>query len=372
MLLEAQGLAVLRRQRGEVYVALDYGEHGGGHGHPDRLNVIFADGTRRWLDDPGTGSYVDPSLHWYRATLAHAAPLVDGRSQRPASGELLAWDERDGVGWVDAMVEDVAAGVALRRTLVVLPDYFVDVLAWDAGHEARIELPFPVAATLDAHIAWVPDELESDGAAYLRDVQRASAPLDAVEFVTPELPHPVAFVRSAAVEWWRATAPGAPGHAEQPLHVARCRGATGELVTVWSARGQVLAVELEDDALRITLADGTSQLHRRDDERWHIRLFAGGGHSTIELGGARAPEMTHQELPFSPAPPEEPWMLHDAFVADLGEEHYRQSELSWHQVGEPRATVEITADGRALAITVEVGEARAAAVRARRRERDGQ
>jgi hypothetical protein len=63
-LLEGQGFAVLRRERGRVYLALDYGHSGGGHGHPDRLGVLWADGAARWLDDYGTGSYVERTLHW--------------------------------------------------------------------------------------------------------------------------------------------------------------------------------------------------------------------------------------------------------------------------------------------------------------------
>ena len=52
-LLEGQGIAVFRRDSGKVYVALDYGHSGGGHGHPDRLNLLLADGDARWLDDYG-------------------------------------------------------------------------------------------------------------------------------------------------------------------------------------------------------------------------------------------------------------------------------------------------------------------------------
>ncbi len=63
-LMEGQGIAVLRRHGGSLYTALDYGQSGGGHGHPDRLNVLLMHGDERWLDDMGTGSYVDPSLHW--------------------------------------------------------------------------------------------------------------------------------------------------------------------------------------------------------------------------------------------------------------------------------------------------------------------
>ena len=49
-------------RRDHTYAALDYGNSGGGHGHPDRLNLLLADRHTRWLDDFGTGSYVDPSL----------------------------------------------------------------------------------------------------------------------------------------------------------------------------------------------------------------------------------------------------------------------------------------------------------------------
>src|SRR4029079_10856042 len=120
VLLGGQGIAVLRRQRGRVYVALDYGTSGGGHGHPDRLNVLLSDGTTRWLDDMGTGSYVDPSLHWYRSTLAHNAPLFNGYQQQRVDGELLAFDNGDAAGWVSAGVRDLHPGVAAVRTLVVM------------------------------------------------------------------------------------------------------------------------------------------------------------------------------------------------------------------------------------------------------------
>ncbi|HKP15154.1 MAG TPA: heparinase II/III family protein, partial [Gemmatimonadaceae bacterium] len=63
-LLPAQGFGIIRREGGRCFVGLDYGRSGGGHGHPDRLNLLLSDGDVRWFDDPGTGSYVDESLHW--------------------------------------------------------------------------------------------------------------------------------------------------------------------------------------------------------------------------------------------------------------------------------------------------------------------
>ena len=54
------GLVVLRQGIGAEAVAafLDYGQHGGGHGHFDKMNfTLFAYG-REWLLDPGRLTYI--------------------------------------------------------------------------------------------------------------------------------------------------------------------------------------------------------------------------------------------------------------------------------------------------------------------------
>ena len=45
--------------------------------------------------------------------------------------------------------------------------------------------------------------------------------------------------------------------------------------------GDVSSVEFGDD-LRVTLADGTTHVHRRVDDGWHIELHAGGATSSID------------------------------------------------------------------------------------------
>ncbi|HLG04848.1 MAG TPA: heparinase II/III family protein, partial [Gemmatimonadales bacterium] len=76
VLLPDQGLAILRRE--DCYASLECGPRVGGHGHPDRLHLTVHAGGWHWLPDPGTGSYVHPSLAWYRSALAHNAPMLDG------------------------------------------------------------------------------------------------------------------------------------------------------------------------------------------------------------------------------------------------------------------------------------------------------
>jgi len=88
----------------------------------------------------GTGSYVDPSLHWYRSTLAHNAPIVDGRSQPRVHGDLLAYEDDDRKGWLSAQAE-LAHGLIVQRTIVALADYVVDELQWEGVEEHEVALP---------------------------------------------------------------------------------------------------------------------------------------------------------------------------------------------------------------------------------------
>ena len=86
--------------------------------------------------------YVDPSLHWYRSTLAHNAPIVDGHSQPRVNGELLAFADDGETGWVSARAE-LAPQTELTRTVVLLKDYLIDELSSGADpHHTRLVYPF--------------------------------------------------------------------------------------------------------------------------------------------------------------------------------------------------------------------------------------
>src|SRR2546422_2069201 len=134
VLLESQGLAVLRA--GTRYLSLECGPLGGGHGHPDRLHLtLHADG-RHWLADPGTGSYVSRDLFWYRSTLAHNAPRLDGLDQPAVDAWCSAFDVQAGWSWVRGAFAELA------RTLVAGPSYLLDVVELSGTSERVLELPW--------------------------------------------------------------------------------------------------------------------------------------------------------------------------------------------------------------------------------------
>src|SRR5439155_384633 len=121
---------------GDRYASLGCGPYGGGHGHPDRLHLtLHADGVH-WLADPGTGSYVSRDLFWYRSTLAHNAPRLDGASQSPGGAVCEAFDTVGEWTWVRGRYEEIA------RTLVSGPGYLLDVVDLASRTEHVLELPW--------------------------------------------------------------------------------------------------------------------------------------------------------------------------------------------------------------------------------------
>ncbi len=83
-----------------------------------------------WLPDLGTGSYVSRDLHWYRSTLAHNAPRLDGESQPREDATCENFDRSGDWAWARGRFGP------LTRTVVAGPRYLLDVVEL-AGTEER-------------------------------------------------------------------------------------------------------------------------------------------------------------------------------------------------------------------------------------------
>ncbi len=351
--LAAQGLAVFRRDGGRLWVAVDYGHSGGGHGHPDRLNLLVADGATRWLDDMGAGSYVERALHWYRSTLAHNAPLVDGASQPRGDGALLDLDLGGEAEGITACAR-IGADVDAARRVRVAGELIVDQLVWTAPRAVTVDLPWHVDGEItllgtvgSVSPLWEPVErlgaggLE-DGFDFVEDAERMRVPDDAVVRLALRTPAggqaagaALWLVLPAGAELWRAAAPGPPGAGARRFHVARAVAARGRMSAVLDVRGRVAAVTHAGDALEIIRHDGGLTVHP----------------ARPIVPAPPAPAFVQAATPHRQARP-----IDDArpFTCTLGEPHYRPSEESWRDAGRPEAQVAIRADGQKLYVAVEV------------------
>jgi hypothetical protein len=357
VLLEAQGIGVIRRNRGRVFVAVDYGLSGGGHGHPDRLNLMVSDGDRRILDDMGTGSYVDPSLHWYRSSLAHNAPFLGGRSQPRVDGTLAAYEDRGGAGWLVASAS-LGGDEVVTRTVVVMPDYLVDEVAIDAS----VSLDLPLHADLRLREPRAPERATLTGSPSLEDGFRFVREPELIGRTaaneTVALTGPMADVwlgGSAPLEIWRAIAPGPPGKGDAPFLLVRSVTG-GRIRSVWSWGKSVSSATLFP-AVSVE-AGAERHEHSRVAHGWNVAIHVSGAKSTIDLEGLRTVRSLDAQdeairvkaRRLLDPPPSYVLRRGEGTQFFLGEAEYHRSEESWTEAGSPSADIEILNDGGSLRI----------------------
>jgi hypothetical protein len=380
VLLEGQGLAILRRA-GDVYIALDYGHSGGGHGHPDRLNLQLAQGSVRWLDDMGTGSYVDPTLHWYRSTLAHNAPLVDGHSQARVHGALRAYADDGATGWIDAEVHEIARGVVARRSIVAMPGYMIDELAWESTRDVRLDLPVHLDVPAIGEIAWSSAALAGgteldDGFGFVTEaacVAREPGAITRLRGTRDGRSTAAWLTCDARHSVWRGRAPGPPGRPPASFYLTRMDGRSGVVRAVFDWSGTVRDVSVVSDEIIIDRIDGSRDVHTRREDGWCVDVegSAGGASRTVALEGIRPrPEAA---APAAPRPVDARARRRPRLVVptvpdlrapgtavlelSMGEKHYRRSELDWKDAGAPTARVRLSAAGGVLGIDIDVRKA---------------
>jgi hypothetical protein len=285
--IEGQGLAILRS--GNRYAGLECGPSGGGHGHPDRLNLLLHAGGEYWLPDFGTGSYVARDLFWYRSTLAHNAPRLDGASQPFGSALCENFEDAGKWAWARGRFGDLA------RTLVAGPDYLLDVVELSGGDEHLLELPFHLSGQVDVHPGghWEAADL-ADEFAHDAECYHSTAASGVVLQARAQSGAGLVIRLLYQGDLLRARGPGAPGTTEpMTFYLIRSRGQNVRVTTVLepvSGRSRVRSVSQADRTIEVETEQGVDH-HVATVEGWEIRA----GSTVVRLRGAR-----RQPKPFEP------------------------------------------------------------------------
>ena len=352
VLLEEQGLAVLRT--GSRYASLECGILGGGHGHPDRLHLTLHQDGVHWLPDPGAGSYVARDLFWYRSTLAHNAPRLDGVSQPSGAASCEYFQATDKWAWVRGYFGRVS------RTVVSGPDHLLDIVELSAEEPHTLELPWHLAGEWEIVSAghWEDATLQDE---FVSGVSRfIPAQSGAIEVRARSGQSSVTLRLIGADELLRATGPGVPGSPPAQFLVARATGRALRLVTVLASGDRAPGLQLEGEAVTVELA-GFATRHCPDLEGWRIEMSEGA----LKLRGHRTPVgSVHQEhgpafeahvVAVSVSEPcdDASATAAEPFLLDR-EDQYRRSEEPWLGDGsfEARGWAAWTED--ALHLTVDV------------------
>jgi len=112
--LDPSGRLVYRESEdpGSLYIVIDYGPHGGWHGHPDKLSFEVYWRGEPIIVDAGSGGYYSPThWTWHRKTIAHNTVSRGEEDHRAVRGFLRSLDilERGFRAELEARVYEDAA-----------------------------------------------------------------------------------------------------------------------------------------------------------------------------------------------------------------------------------------------------------------------
>lgn len=140
---EDSGLVYLRKGSREdaVCAILDFGPHGGGHGHFDKLQLLLFSNGKEWLLDPGRLSYSQEEYKtWVKTTAAHNTVVLNESNQNAATGELLYFQEEPGFAAAGTATNDAYPGTRLRRDVVLCEDLLLDVFQVRSNTAHQVDL----------------------------------------------------------------------------------------------------------------------------------------------------------------------------------------------------------------------------------------
>lgn len=123
------GLVYLRQGSGKdaVCAVLDFGPHGGGHGHYDKLNLMLYANGREWLLDPGRLTYSHAEYKtWVKTTAAHNTISINTSNQAAHTGELVWFKTGPDFAAVSTRSKFAYPDKTITRTLILTPKVLLD------------------------------------------------------------------------------------------------------------------------------------------------------------------------------------------------------------------------------------------------------
>lgn len=199
-LLAESGFAVLRHPKSPLSALIDFGPHGGSHGHYDKLHLTI--GHRDGAVTPELGMVPYGSQlrkEWYASTASHNTISIGGRSQAAHEGECMAFRETERYVYVWARSERAYEGYRLDRHLLLTSEWLLDWVQVEAVGTADGEASQPMdwwlhhlgvgGAEGTANEDWEPCASQSlgegDGYAHVQAVSRWLTVGDSYELLLP-------------------------------------------------------------------------------------------------------------------------------------------------------------------------------------------
>lgn len=159
------GFVVGRHEDNPLSFLVDFGEHGGAHGHYDKLHLTLMHEDRTLTPDFGVVPYGSALRPWFGDTASHNTVSLDGNSQAAHTGRCKRFEQLAAGTYAWLQSEAAYADCRLDRHLLLTNDWLLDwyqvTLEGDASRSIEWWM-HPVVAPMSEQLQWI----ESDQQVY--------------------------------------------------------------------------------------------------------------------------------------------------------------------------------------------------------------
>lgn len=223
------GLGVLRTGpiESRTMALVDYGPHGGYHGHYDKLGLTLWMHGGLAIREAGSDGYGQSiSEEYFRSTLAHSTVVVDGANQLESSGTPSYFDTSTGTT-LSTTVTDAYPGVTMRRLVHVTEEgHAADMFEATGTGTHTFDYVLHGSGNPSINLTMTEGTTGFGGAySYLRNVKSATTDDDIVVTFTHEgITSKVTIVGEPGTTVFLADSPGAPIGSTHPILIVRRTG----------------------------------------------------------------------------------------------------------------------------------------------------
>ncbi|WP_098746092.1 heparinase II/III family protein [Paenibacillus sp. EZ-K15] len=135
------GFALLKSQHSNGLQALvDFGPHGGSHGHFDKLNLMIHVGNQPLSPDRGTVPYGSIlKKEWYPHTACHNTVSVGRRSQNATEGKCIRYESGSKFSYLWVRSDQAYEQGVLDRHLILTEDWLLDWFEVELAEPAAVD-----------------------------------------------------------------------------------------------------------------------------------------------------------------------------------------------------------------------------------------
>jgi heparinase II/III-like protein len=251
----------------QTMALIDYGPHGGDHGHLDKMGIMLWMNGTVVLREAGHNGYAEPWYKgWYKRTLAHSTILRDGIDQKEVAdgGQIRRFETVAGATTSVSETDKAYPGNVLQRLIHTTPNgRFADVfeVQGTASHVWDYVLHGEGQASINLNMQSVSDVGYGGAYAFLKNIKSATTDGDfEITFKSKKGNHTVRVLGYPGTQVILAEAPGFPSNRRHPILIVRREG-TQALFASFVTEGSTLPA-----GLTLTLDALNRQLTIREPE----------------------------------------------------------------------------------------------------------